>query len=392
MDGGDIHLLLSILADGEEQARQLGEPAAAADDEYHGGGRGEEYYRGVARQLQGTLARAMGIARAIEAAAFPGGGGGGGASGSRGTTGDRSDSPRSADESSGRTARDAAVAQQERHHDTIKRRKGLPRWTEKFRVPDASLEATPDDGFSWRKYGQKDILGAKFPRGYYRCTYRNAQGCPATKQVQRSDADLAVFDVTYQGAHTCHQKQRRAAAAGDQPPPPPPQADPSVELLVNFRHGLKVETNGLAPPPPPPPTTTTNFHDDQHFCFPSMPPFHAGVGPPPPPDDALGGGGCNNFSSPPFVSPAGSAAGESYFSMEHSYEPRGGGGHFVMSRGDSSELHEVVSAAASSSAVVDPAAAAGGFDYPLYHGEVDPHLPFPPLFGHASMYGQYRDA
>lgn len=49
MDGGDIHLLLSILADGEEQARQLGEPAAAADDEYHGGGRGEEYYRGVAR-------------------------------------------------------------------------------------------------------------------------------------------------------------------------------------------------------------------------------------------------------------------------------------------------------------------------------------------------------
>lgn len=43
-------------------------------------------------------------------------------------------------------------------------RKGLPRWTTKFRVPDANLDATPDDGFSWRKYGQKDILGAKFPR------------------------------------------------------------------------------------------------------------------------------------------------------------------------------------------------------------------------------------
>nr|BAX25098.1 WRKY35 -like [Oryza australiensis] len=375
MDGGDIHLLLSILADGEEQARQLGEPA-------DGRGRGEEYYGGVARQLQCTFARAMAIARAIEAAA------GAGASGSRGTattTGDRSDSPRSADESSGRTARDA-VAQQERHHDTIKRRKGLPRWTEKIRVQDASLEATPDDGFSWRKYGQKDILGAKFPRGYYRCTYRNAQGCPATKQVQRSDADLAVFDVTYQGAHTCHQRQRGAATsppAGDQPPP---QADPSVELLMSFKNDLKVETNGLAPPP----TTTTNFHDghDQHFCFPSMPPFHAGVGPPPPPPDDALGGGCN-FSSP-FVSPAGSAVGSSYFSMEHSYEPRG---QFVMSRGDSSELHEVVSAAVSS-AVVDPAAAAGGggFDYPLYHGEVDPHLPFPPLFGPASMYGQYRDA
>lgn len=26
------------------------------------------------------------------------------------------------------------------------------------------IEGTPDDGYSWRKYGQKDILGAKFPR------------------------------------------------------------------------------------------------------------------------------------------------------------------------------------------------------------------------------------
>uniref|UniRef100_J3MBG4 Uncharacterized protein n=1 Tax=Oryza brachyantha TaxID=4533 RepID=J3MBG4_ORYBR len=56
--GGDIHQLLSVLADGEEQARQLGE--AAAD-----GGRGEEYYRGAARQLQRTFARArrVGVAR-----------------------------------------------------------------------------------------------------------------------------------------------------------------------------------------------------------------------------------------------------------------------------------------------------------------------------------------
>ena len=25
-------------------------------------------------------------------------------------------------------------------------------------------EGPLDDGFSWRKYGQKDILGAKYPR------------------------------------------------------------------------------------------------------------------------------------------------------------------------------------------------------------------------------------
>uniref|UniRef100_A0A0D9WM54 WRKY domain-containing protein n=1 Tax=Leersia perrieri TaxID=77586 RepID=A0A0D9WM54_9ORYZ len=378
--GGDIHMLMSILADGEEQARQLGEAAAAATADE------SSYYRGMARQLQCTFASAMAVARTIDSAAA-----------TTTTTGDRSDSPRSADESSARTARDGGVvaAQQERQ-DMSKRRKGLPRWTEKFRVPDANLEATPDDGFSWRKYGQKDILGAKFPRGYYRCTYRNAQGCPATKQVQRSDADLAVFDVTYHGAHTCHQKQRHVtttAAGKNSPPPPPPEADPSAELLVNnFKHGLKVETNnGLAPPP------AANF-DDQQFCFPSVQPFH---------DDAGGGG----FTSPAFVSPAGSSAagGSSYFSVDHCYggEPLG---QFVMSRGDSSELHEVVSAATSTeaAAVVDPSAAAvtvatagGGFvvDYPLSYlqhagGELidDPHLPFPPLFGPASMYGQYRDA
>lgn len=29
------------------------------------------------------------------------------------------------------------------------------------------LEGPLDDGFSWRKYGQKDILGAKHPRYLY---------------------------------------------------------------------------------------------------------------------------------------------------------------------------------------------------------------------------------
>ena len=30
--------------------------------------------------------------------------------------------------------------------------------------PGIRLEGHLDDGFSWRKYGQKDILGAKYPR------------------------------------------------------------------------------------------------------------------------------------------------------------------------------------------------------------------------------------
>ncbi|WOK97937.1 putative WRKY transcription factor 53 [Canna indica] len=65
-----------------------------------------------------------------------------------------------------------------------------------------------EDGYSWRKYGQKDILGANHPRAYYRCTHRHTRGCPATKQVQRSDDDPAVFEVTYHGAHTCLERQQ----------------------------------------------------------------------------------------------------------------------------------------------------------------------------------------
>ncbi|KAI3859725.1 hypothetical protein MKX03_031239 [Papaver bracteatum] len=87
-----------------------------------------------------------------------------------------------------------------------KKRKTLQRWTEQVRVCEhTGLEGPLDDGYCWRKYGQKDILGANYPRGYYRCTHSNAQGCLARKQVQRSDEDSSMFSVTYCGRHTCIQ-------------------------------------------------------------------------------------------------------------------------------------------------------------------------------------------
>jgi len=78
---------------------------------------------------------------------------------------------------------------------TRERKKSDQTWTEESNV----LE----DTFSWRKYGQKEILNTKFPRSYFRCTHKYSQGCKATKQVQKLELDPRMFSITYIGNHTC---------------------------------------------------------------------------------------------------------------------------------------------------------------------------------------------
>ncbi|EPS66609.1 hypothetical protein M569_08169, partial [Genlisea aurea] len=86
------------------------------------------------------------------------------------------------------------------------RKRIQPVWREQVKIKtENGLEEGPsEDSYSWRKYGQKDILGAKYPRSYYRCTYRLMRHCWATKQVQRSDDDPTFFEVTYKGTHSCN--------------------------------------------------------------------------------------------------------------------------------------------------------------------------------------------
>ncbi|OEL25773.1 putative WRKY transcription factor 71 [Dichanthelium oligosanthes] len=56
-----------------------------------------------------------------------------------------------------------------------------------------------EDGYRWRKYGQKAVKNSPFPRSYYRCT---TQKCPVKKRVERSYQDAAVVITTYEGKHT----------------------------------------------------------------------------------------------------------------------------------------------------------------------------------------------
>ncbi|KAG2706557.1 hypothetical protein I3760_05G109000 [Carya illinoinensis] len=56
-----------------------------------------------------------------------------------------------------------------------------------------------DDGYRWRKYGQKAVKNNKFQRSYYRCTH---QGCNVKKQVQRLTKDEGIVETTYEGMHS----------------------------------------------------------------------------------------------------------------------------------------------------------------------------------------------
>ncbi|PON48597.1 WRKY domain containing protein [Trema orientale] len=63
---------------------------------------------------------------------------------------------------------------------------------------------TIEDGQAWRKYGQKEILNAQYPRAYFRCTRKYDQGCRATRQVQQIQDNPKLYQTTYIGDHTCN--------------------------------------------------------------------------------------------------------------------------------------------------------------------------------------------
>ena len=67
-----------------------------------------------------------------------------------------------------------------------------------------------DDGFRWRKYGQKVVKGNPNPRSYYKCT---TVGCPVRKHVERASHDTRAVITTYEGKHNHDVPVGRGAAS-----------------------------------------------------------------------------------------------------------------------------------------------------------------------------------
>ncbi|XP_048555556.1 probable WRKY transcription factor 3 [Triticum urartu] len=73
-----------------------------------------------------------------------------------------------------------------------------------------TLDKPADDGYNWRKYGQKAVKGGKYPKSYYKCTLN----CPVRKNVEHS-ADGRIIKIIYRGQH-CHEPpSKRFKDCGD---------------------------------------------------------------------------------------------------------------------------------------------------------------------------------
>nr|DAD34963.1 TPA_asm: hypothetical protein HUJ06_005603 [Nelumbo nucifera] len=76
-----------------------------------------------------------------------------------------------------------------------------------------AVDKPSDDGYNWRKYGQKKVKGSEFPRSYYKCTHHN---CSVKKKVECS-LDGQVTEIIYKGQHNHHppQPNKRAKEGGN---------------------------------------------------------------------------------------------------------------------------------------------------------------------------------
>lgn len=79
-----------------------------------------------------------------------------------------------------------------------------------FQTSALTVDKPADDGYNWRKYGQKAVKGGEYPRSYYKCTQA---GCPVKKKVERS-ACGEITQIIYRGQHNHQRPPKRRSKDG----------------------------------------------------------------------------------------------------------------------------------------------------------------------------------
>ncbi|KAI4379866.1 hypothetical protein MLD38_006109 [Melastoma candidum] len=68
-----------------------------------------------------------------------------------------------------------------------------------YEVDASDMSLVVNDGYQWRKYGQKVTRDNPSPRAYFKCSF--APSCPVKKKVQRSVDNPTILVANYEGEH-----------------------------------------------------------------------------------------------------------------------------------------------------------------------------------------------
>ena len=84
---------------------------------------------------------------------------------------------------------------QKKQEDPVHREFGSDR---QVKVPSYMVVSrNSNDGYGWKKYGQKQVKKSENPRSYFKCTYLNC----VSKKIVETASDGQITEIIYKGSH-----------------------------------------------------------------------------------------------------------------------------------------------------------------------------------------------